>query len=141
MGRGYRGDMPADPSDRVHVRRVYDPPADDDGRRVLVDRLWPRGVRKEDAALDRWAKAVAPSTELRRWYGHEPSRFEEFATRYRDELEAPQAAAVLEELAALAVGGERVTLLTATRDLEHSHVTVLATVLRAVAGRHARGSP
>ena len=70
----------------VRLKRAYLPPSPDDGVRVLVDRLWPRGVRKSDAAIDRWLKEVAPSTELRRWFGHDPSRWEEFGRRYRVEL-------------------------------------------------------
>ena len=137
MGRRYGGRMPTDPSDRIRIRRIYDDASADDGQRVLVDRLWPRGVRKDDAALDRWVKEITPSTELRRWYAHEPSRYEEFAARYRDELDAPEASAVLDELAAALSTGERLTLLTATRDLAHSHVQVLAAVLTDRAGgRH-----
>ena len=113
---------------RIRAARVHDEPVAGDAARVLVDRLWPRGFSKERAALDRWAKGVAPSTELRRWYGHEPERFEEFARRYLEELHAPEAAAALDELRALA--RERpVVLLTATRDLPRSGAAVLASVL------------
>lgn len=73
----------------VKVSRIYDQPGDRDGRRVLVDRVWPRGVSKDRAGVDEWCKAVAPSTALRKWYGHEPQRFEEFARRYRKELAGP----------------------------------------------------
>jgi uncharacterized protein YeaO (DUF488 family)/DNA-binding MarR family transcriptional regulator len=102
---------------RVSVARVYDPP-ETGGRRLLVDRLWPRGLRKEDANFE-WRKDLAPSTELRRWYGHDPARFEEFAMRYAGEL-----AERTDELDALA--DEPIVLLTATRDLAHSGATVLA---------------
>jgi uncharacterized protein YeaO (DUF488 family) len=112
----------------VRVRRVYDPVGTDDGIRVLVDRIWPRGVRKDAAALDEWAKEIAPSSELRKWYGHKPDKFTEFETRYRVELRAPQRRAVVEHLRSLADSGV-VTLLTATRDLELSQAAVLAKVL------------
>lgn len=114
---------------RVQVRRVYEDPEPDGGARVLVDRLWPRGVAKERLHLDRWAKEVAPSTELRTWYGHRPERFDEFRRRYLAELKAPPAAEVLEELRRLAEG-DGVTLLTATRDVPHSGAQVLADALR-----------
>lgn len=110
---------------RIRVRRVYDPPGGDDGVRVLVDRMWPRGVRKDDLACDDWLRDVAPSTELRRWYGHEPARFAEFRSRYRDELSGHPD---LDRLRALAVDGP-LTLLTATKDVEHSQAAVLAELL------------
>jgi len=74
----------------VQVRRVYDDPADGDGTRVLVDRIWPRGMNKEKAALDEWCKYIAPSTELRKWYSHDPDRFAEFTRRYQNELTEPE---------------------------------------------------
>jgi uncharacterized protein YeaO (DUF488 family) len=108
---------------RFVVARVYD--AREPGRyRVLVDRLWPRGVSKEDAALDEWLKDVAPSTDLRRWYGHEPAKFSEFARRYREELARPPAAQALARLRELAASSP-VALVTATRDVEHSGAQVL----------------
>jgi uncharacterized protein YeaO (DUF488 family) len=111
----------------VDVGRVHDPR--EPGRlRVLVDRLWPRGLRKDAADLDRWDKDVAPSNELRTWYGHDPERFDEFARRYRAELEEPGRAHALEELRNWS-DGRALTLLTATRDLTTSHATVLAEVL------------
>lgn len=109
----------------VQVRRIYESPSDDDGRRVLVDRVWPRGVRKADAALDDHLGDVAPSTELRRWYGHDPDRFEEFRRRYLAELDEEPAAGALAALVDQARAG-RVTLLTATRDVERSQARVLA---------------
>lgn len=108
----------------VVVRRIYDDDDDGGGYRVLVDRLWPRGVKKQDAALDEWAKDVAPSAELRRWYGHDPARFEAFAERYRAELGWPPAAEVVARLRDVA-DRQRVTLLTATRDVERSGAQVL----------------
>ena len=113
----------------VRVRRVYDPPDPADGQRVLVDRLWPRGLSKNAAALDEWAKAVAPSDELRRWYGHEPSKFPAFQERYQAELQAPERADALAHLRQLADSGP-LTLLTATKDVEHSQAAVLAARLR-----------
>jgi uncharacterized protein YeaO (DUF488 family) len=74
----------------IRVKRVYDPPSGDDGERILVDRLWPRGLTKERARIDLWLKEVAPTTELREWYGHDPARWEEFRRRYRAELSAKQ---------------------------------------------------
>ena len=113
----------------VRLRRVYDDPSPEDGTRVLVDRIWPRGLAKARAGIDEWAKAVAPSTELRRWYGHEPGRFEEFRRRYSAELAEPERQAALRPLRELARSG-RLTLVTATRDLDHSQATVLADHLR-----------
>jgi uncharacterized protein YeaO (DUF488 family) len=114
----------------IRVRRVYDPPEPRDGSRVLVDRLWPRGLRKDAAGLDEWAKDVAPSHELRTWYGHDPAKFGEFCRRYTEELSQGTPRAALEHLAALAAGGDPVTLLTATRDVDHSQAEVLAGLLR-----------
>jgi uncharacterized protein YeaO (DUF488 family) len=113
----------------VRVRRVYDRPDPADGQRVLVDRLWPRGLSKSAAALDEWVKAVAPSDELRRWYGHEVDKFAEFHDRYGAELQAPERADALAHLRDLADSGP-LTLLTATRDVEHSQAAVLAARLR-----------
>jgi uncharacterized protein YeaO (DUF488 family) len=114
---------------RVQVRRVYDDPEPDGGAQVLVDRLWPRGVAKERLHLDRWAREVAPSTELRTWYGHRPERFDEFRRRYLTELKAPPAAEAVQELRGLAEE-DGVTLLTATRDVHRSGAQVLADALR-----------
>ena len=114
------------------VRRIYEAPRPEDGYRVLVDRLWPRGVKKTDAAIDEWARDVAPSAELRRWYGHQPDRFDEFARRYRAELaDAPAAGAVAGLVTRLGQGP--VTLLTATRDVERSGAAVLAEHLATMA--------
>jgi uncharacterized protein YeaO (DUF488 family) len=113
----------------VRVRRVYDPPEPGDGRRVLVDRLWPRGLSKSAAAVDEWVKTVAPSDELRRWYGHEPDKFPAFRERYGAELRKEGRAEALAHLRDLARSGP-LTLLTATRDVEHSQAAVLAARLR-----------
>lgn len=113
----------------VRVRRAYDEVGDQDGKRVLVDRLWPRGIRKADAHLDEWCKDVAPSTALRKWYGHDPVEFEEFSRRYQAELEEPGAAEALKHLRELA-DGHRLTLLTATKHPDTSEAAVLAGLLR-----------
>jgi uncharacterized protein YeaO (DUF488 family) len=113
----------------VRLRRVYDQPSPADGTRVLVDRVWPRGLAKATAGIDEWAKAVAPSTELRRWYGHDPSRFDEFRRRYEQELASPEGRAAVRHLRELARSGP-LTLLTATRDIAHSQAAVLVDHLR-----------
>jgi uncharacterized protein YeaO (DUF488 family) len=115
-------------SSRIGVARVYDDPDADEGGRVLVDRLWPRGFRKGDPRAGRWIPKVAPSTELRKWYSHEAAPFEEFAARYAHELETAEGAAAMDELKELLRGGP-VTLVTAARDLDGSHVAVLARLL------------
>jgi uncharacterized protein YeaO (DUF488 family) len=112
----------------VRVRRVYEEPGDDDGARVLVDRLWPRGLPKDRAHLDEWSTDVSPSPELRTWYGHDPSRFEEFRTRYEAELHEPERVAALDHLRELAGRGP-LTLLTATKRADISAAAVLAEVL------------
>jgi uncharacterized protein YeaO (DUF488 family) len=113
----------------VRVRRVYDEPEPDDGTRVLVDRIWPRGLTKAQAALDEWCKNVAPSDELRKWYRHDPDRFEEFGRRYQLELQDPTRAEALAQLRRLA-RDRQLTLLTATRQPEISEAAVLAGLLR-----------
>jgi uncharacterized protein YeaO (DUF488 family) len=113
----------------IRVKRVYDPPLPADGTRVLVDRLWPRGLSKERAELDEWLRAISPSTELRTWYAHVPERFPEFVQRYAKELEQPDQSAALLELKDLAAKGP-ITLLTATKDVTISEATVLADILR-----------
>ena len=115
-------------SPRVQVRRAYDPPDADDGYRVLVDRLWPRGLSKERAHLDEWCKQVAPSTELRKWYGHDPDKFAEFTQRYRAELGDPEHVEALDHLRSLARQGT-LTLITAAKRSDISEATVLAGLL------------
>ncbi|MBX6750851.1 MAG: DUF488 family protein [Micromonosporaceae bacterium] len=117
----------------VRYRRVYDEPSGQDGVRILVDRVWPRGMRKEDAHIDEWLRDVAPSTELRRWYGHDPDRYAEFRRRYLAELREAERQAAVQRLRETAAR-TRVTLLTATRDLEHSQAAVLARWLSETAG-------
>ena len=114
---------------QILLRRVYDEPSPDDGLRVLVDRIWPRGLARHAARLDEWVKDVAPSTPLRRWYGHRPERFAEFRRRYLIELGDSQAAAAMNRLREL-TRTKRVTLLTATRDIDHSQAAILAEQLR-----------
>jgi uncharacterized protein YeaO (DUF488 family) len=116
-------------SGTIQVRRAYDAPLPTDGTRVLVDRLWPRGLSKERAHLDAWNRLVSPSTELRQWYAHVPERFPEFADRFTKELEQPEQAAALAELRAIASNGP-LTLLTATKDATISEAAVLAALLR-----------
>ena len=123
---------PVPPLD-VGVRRVYDEPSAADGARVLVDRVWPRGLRKDALRLDDWAKDVAPSSDLRKWYGHDPAKFDEFRQRYLAELAGGPQRAALGKLRALAASGRALTLLTATRDLDHSQAAVLARLLRELA--------
>jgi uncharacterized protein YeaO (DUF488 family) len=112
----------------LRVARIYDEPTAADGRRILVDRLWPRGVSKVKAKLDDWCKEVAPTDELRRWYGHEPARFAEFSARYRAELEEGDQAEALSRIAAEARTGV-VTLLTATKEPDISQAAVLKSVI------------
>jgi uncharacterized protein YeaO (DUF488 family) len=111
----------------VRIKRAYEPAGPGDGYRVLVDRLWPRGVPKEEARLAEWARDLSPSPELRRWFGHDPGRFEEFRRRYRAELDAEDAK--LRELRRRARTGT-VTLVYGARDTEHNGAVVLAELLR-----------
>lgn len=111
------------------LKRVYDPAEAEDGTRVLVDRLWPRGLTKEEAEIDLWAKEVAPSHELRRWFAHKPERWGEFQARYREELESPEAQERIAELRAMARKG-RVTLVYSARDETMNNAQVLRNALR-----------
>jgi uncharacterized protein YeaO (DUF488 family) len=117
----------------VQVKRVYEPPAESDGYRVLVDRLWPRGLKREEARLDEWARELAPSPELRRWFDHVPERFGEFRRRYHEELAAQEEK--LRELRRRAREGT-LTLVYGARDTEHNGAVVLAERLRG--GRRSR---
>ena len=114
----------------VRVRRVYDPAEPEDGARVLVDRLWPRGLAKDAARVDEWPKALTPSTELRRWYHAGEGSYGEFAERYEAELAADEAAEALDGVRSLLRKGD-VTLLTASKTPQESHATVLARLLQA----------
>lgn len=111
----------------VSIKRVYDAPASTDGYRVLVDRLWPRGVSKEKAHLDEWLKEVGPSNELREWFGHKPERFEEFKKRYEAELDKNPAFKTLKDIVA---DHEVVTLLYGARDTQDNQAQVLLEYLR-----------
>jgi uncharacterized protein YeaO (DUF488 family) len=111
----------------VRVKRAYEPASRDDGHRVLIDRLWPRGVSRERAKLDAWDKELAPSTELRGWFRHEPERFEEFRRRYIEELRAHRAR--IKEIRGLARRGT-LTLVHSARDTERNDAVVLAEILR-----------
>ena len=117
----------------VRIKRAYEPPAASDGYRVLIDRLWPRGVSRKSARLDEWASALAPSGELRRWFGHDPERFDEFQRRYTAELGDQEEK--LRELRRRARKGP-LTLVYGARDEEHNDAVVLAAILRS--GRRAR---
>jgi len=110
----------------ILLKRAYEAPAEADGKRVLVDRLWPRGVSKDEARIDAWLKDVGPSTELRKWFGHEPAKFDEFRSRYRKELEASAAWAELKELARHG----KLTLVYSARDEEHNNAVVLRQMLQ-----------
>jgi uncharacterized protein YeaO (DUF488 family) len=109
----------------IRLQRAYDDPQPDDGHRVLVDRVWPRGRRKAELELDAWERDLGPSTGLRKWFGHDPARWIEFETRYRAELADPERAQVLDGLAAIARNG-RVTIVYGARDREHNQARVIA---------------
>jgi len=114
-------------SKTIAIKRVYEPTAQGDGARVLVDRVWPRGLTKEKAALDLWLKAIAPSTELRKWFGHDPARWDEFRKRYGEELD--RSGEALGQLKALLIKGP-VTLLYSAYDVEHNQAVALADYLK-----------
>lgn len=113
---------------KVSIRRAYEKPSTDDGFRVLVDRIWPRGKSRDELSLDEWAKELAPSTELRKWFGHDPERWEIFRQRYHDELGAPQARERMRALVEAA--RERpITLVYSARDEQHNQAIVLREIL------------
>jgi uncharacterized protein YeaO (DUF488 family) len=126
------------PAHHVRLKRVYEPPSSEDGVRVLVDRLWPRGLRKADAEVVHWIKNIAPSGELRRWFGHDPGRWQEFRRRYARELQ--QHAAELDELRELA-RQRTVTLLFGARDEQHNDAVVLRDALLRHRGRVVPSEP
>ena len=109
----------------VRLLRAYDDPGTDDGHRVLVDRVWPRGRTRDELHLDAWARDLGPSTELRKWFGHDPARWTEFQARYHGELADPEKAQALDALAAKARAG-MVTLVYGARDREHNQARVIA---------------
>jgi uncharacterized protein YeaO (DUF488 family) len=120
------------PAGNVQIKRAYEPASAEDGKRILVDRLWPRGVAKANAALDDWMKEIAPSTQLREWFGHDPARWEEFRARYAKELETHEdLVARLRKLAQ----HERVTLVYSAHDEAHNDAVVLREVLLGKAPR------
>ncbi len=112
--------------DNVKLKRAYQPPAPDDGTRILIDRLWPRGLKKTDAAIDQWMKEIAPSTELRKWFGHDPDRWQEFRRRYRSEVREHREQ--LDRLRTLAQHG-RITLVFSAHDEAHNDAVVLRELL------------
>jgi uncharacterized protein YeaO (DUF488 family) len=121
-------------SHSIAIKRVYEPATRGDGARILVDRLWPRGLREVDADIDQWRKDLSPSTALRQFYGHRPERFAEFARRYRSELRRVDATAALSEMVVLN-RRRPITFLTASRDLEHAEAAVLAKHVQTVVNR------
>jgi uncharacterized protein YeaO (DUF488 family) len=112
-------------SSNVRLQRAYQDPGPDDGHRVLVDRVWPRGRTKAELRLDEWARDLGPSTELRKWFGHDPARWTEFQARYRAELAEPERARALDALATIARTG-RVTIVYGARAREHNQAQVIA---------------
>lgn len=120
---------------QLRIKRVYEPPAPGDGKRILVDRLWPRGLKRETARIDDWIKEAAPSDELRRWFAHDPAKWDEFRRRYLAELRHNEAFAELQRVAHSAA---KVTLLFAAKDCAHNNAVVLRDVLDSSAS-HARG--
>lgn len=112
----------------LKIKRIYEDPAFEDGKRILVDRIWPRGISKAEAKLDLWMKEVAPSTGLRKWFAHKPERYAEFSKRYEQELAAQEAKVYIEQLRSW-MESETVTLLYAAKDQKHNHALVLQEVL------------
>ncbi len=109
----------------IRLKRAYEAPARSDGPRVLVDRIWPRGVSKDDADIDHWLKGLAPSTELRKWFGHDPEKWSEFCDRYLKELRSDEAAEDLATLARILDEHQRITLVFASKDTEHNNAVAL----------------
>ncbi len=120
----------------IRIKRVYDAPGRDDGERILVDRLWPRGVRREDARVASWLKEIGPSTELRKWFGHDPARWQEFQKRYEAELLDPGKQTVLRELASRSRRGT-LTLVFGAKDELHNNAMVLKHLIDVIARRAA----
>ncbi len=112
---------------KIKIKRIYDDPSKDDGYRILIDRIWPRGVSKEDAKLDAWNKDIAPSDKLRKWFDHDPDKFDEFAKKYRKELDDKK-----EDLTEILKKAEEqtITLLYGAKDTEHNQAVVLQNVLK-----------
>jgi len=112
----------------IAIKRAYDPPSCTDGTRILVDRLWPRGVKKQEAHVERWMRELGPSNQLRKFFGHDPARWREFRTRYLVELGRRDAASLLAELLKIARGGT-LTLVYSAKDEEHNQAVVLKELL------------
>ena len=110
----------------IQIKRVYDPPGPEDGKRILVDRLWPRGIKKEKLKMDEWLKEIAPSDKLRKWFSHDPKKYEEFKKRYAGELE--EKSEILKRIKNEAKKG-KVTILFSAKDAEHNNATVLKNLL------------
>ena len=117
----------------IRLKRAYEPPQKGDGFRILVDRLWPRGISKERLAADVWAKDLAPSTELRKWFGHDPAKWTEFRKRYRDELTHMHASQKVRELLAAAKHSKNITLLYGAKDEDHNEAVVLRSLFERMA--------
>jgi uncharacterized protein YeaO (DUF488 family) len=113
---------------KIAIQRAYEAPSPDDGYRVLVDRVWPRGRSKETLKLDQWARELAPSTELREWFGHDPDRWAVFQQRYRDELDSEEMRKLMQQLVSDS-GGQQITLVYGAKDEEHNQAIVLREVL------------
>lgn len=113
----------------IRIKRAYEDAVRSDGPRILVDRIWPRGVAKEDAELEAWLKGLAPSTDLRKWFGHDPEKWKEFRRRYLKELKASDAAEDLEELQSIVKKHKRITLVFAAKDTEHNNAAALSDFL------------
>jgi len=125
--RGARTPRPSRRPSSIAIKRAYDSAAPQDGLRILIDRLWPRGVSKSKLKLDAWPRELAPSTGLRKWYGHDPARFAEFRRRYKAELaQRPEQLSTLRDM----VKGRAATLITATRELDLSHAEVMRSILQ-----------
>ncbi len=119
---------------KVLLKRAYDEPARADGFRVLVDRLWPRGIRKADLRLDAWVKDIAPSTALRKWFGHDPKRWPEFCKRYKSELKSPRLRRMIADTVKAAEKQPTITLVYAAKDTEHNEAVVLRSIFKKIAG-------
>lgn len=124
----------------IVLKRAYEKPARGDGIRILVDRLWTRGIKKEDLRVDAWAKALAPSTELRKWYAHDEAKWPEFRKRYRSELAASGATKIVRDLLASARRAKTITLLYGAKDREHNEAVVLRGLFVSVAPKESSGS-
>jgi len=110
----------------IRIKRIYDPPSPDDGKRILVDRLWPRGIKKEDAKIDEWLKDIAPSDELRKWFSHDPLKWQEFKAKYKQELKGKTE--LIERIRKEAKKGT-VTLLFAAKDTKHNNACILKEII------------